>query len=79
MTTPNTMPPVHPGQILAEEIEVRQLTPEALARELRLPQPQVAALLAATAPVDAAVADKLSRYPIPTPPPGQPDLLRPPH
>ncbi len=57
--TPTTTPnPVHPGAILATELEARKLTPDDAARELGLPVELITDLLDGTARItpDAAAA-----------------------
>lgn len=56
------MPPIHPGEILADWLGDAQITPSDLATAIRLPLGPVAAVLEGAAPLSAALALRLSRY-----------------
>ena len=44
-TTTNRMPPVHPGEVLREEMDERDLSANALAQALGVPANRVTAIL----------------------------------
>lgn len=54
--------PVHPGRILAGEIEARGLTPHALALKLRVPANRIGAIIAGTRGISADTALRLGHY-----------------
>jgi antitoxin HigA-1 len=54
--------PVHPGEILGEEIEARGLTAHALALRLRVPANRVAEIVKGRRGVSAETALRLGRY-----------------
>ncbi|MDK9722597.1 MAG: HigA family addiction module antitoxin [Rhodospirillales bacterium] len=54
--------PVHPGRILASEIEARGLTPHALALKLRVPANRIGAIIAGTRGISADTALRLGHY-----------------
>lgn len=56
------MPPVHPGEILAEELEELGLTANALAGHLAVPANRVTAILKGQRSVTADTALRLARY-----------------
>ena len=62
MTTSNRMPPVHPGEILREEMDDRDLSANALARALEVPTNRITAILNGQRGVTADTARRLSRY-----------------
>ncbi len=56
-----TRNPVHPGAILARELDARDLTPAAAARQLGLPVKLIQGLLDGTASVTPKAADAFAR------------------
>ena len=62
MAVKNGMRPVHPGEILAEEIELLGLTTGAFAEALDMPTNQVEAILGERLGISAETALRLSRY-----------------
>ena len=54
--------PVHPGEILKEELEVRGLSARRLAIELRVPANRITRILNGERPVSADTALRLARY-----------------
>lgn len=56
------LPPVHPGEILAEEIAAAGVTPAALARELDIPANRITEIIARRRSVSADTALRLSRW-----------------
>ena len=58
----NAMPPVHPGEILAEEMEELGLSANALAGALSVPTNRITAVLKGQRSVTADTALRLSRY-----------------
>ena len=58
----NGMTPVHPGEILADEIEELGLTANALAGHLAVPTNRVTAILKGQRGVTADTALRLARY-----------------
>lgn len=56
------MPPVHPGEILAEELEELGLTANALAGHLAVPTNRITAILKGSRGVTADTALRLARY-----------------
>ena len=54
--------PVHPGEILKEELEVRGLSANRLAIELRVPANRITRILNGERPVSADTALRLARY-----------------
>ena len=56
------MPPVHPGEILADELEELGLTANALAGHLAVPTNRVTAILKGQRGVTADTALRLARY-----------------
>ena len=58
----NRMPPVHPGEMLNEDLGEMGLTPETFADKLGIPIEQMNAVLAGERDVDAKLALRLSRY-----------------
>lgn len=57
-----TLPPVHPGETLAEEMAARGLTAHALALKLRVPANRVGEIVAGKRGVSAETALRLGRY-----------------
>ena len=62
MTASNGMRPVHPGEILGEELEEFGLSANALAKALDVPTNRVTAILKGQRGVTADTALRLSRY-----------------
>lgn len=54
--------PVHPGEILKEELEYRALSANRLAIELRVPANRITRILNGERPVSADTALRLARY-----------------
>ena len=54
--------PVHPGEILKEELEFRGLSASRLAIELRVPANRITRILNGERPVSADTALRLARY-----------------
>ena len=62
MRVSNGMRPVHPGEILAEELEELGLSANALANALSVPTNRITAILKGQRGVTADTALRLSRY-----------------
>ena len=62
MKVSNGMRPVHPGEILAEELEELGLSANALAQALGVPTNRITAILKGQRGVTADTALRLSRY-----------------
>ena len=62
MSTSNGMRPVHPGEILGEELEELGLSANALAKALGVPTNRVTAILKGQRGITADTALRLSRY-----------------
>ena len=62
MTVSNGMQPVHPGEILRDELEELGLSASALASELAVPTNRVTAILNGQRGITADTALRLSRY-----------------
>ena len=62
MSMSNGMRPVHPGEILAEELEELGLSANALAKALDVPTNRVTAILKGQRGVSADTALRLARY-----------------
>lgn len=62
MTATNKMPPVCPGEILREEMEERDLYPNALAQALDIPVNRIIVILNGQRGVSQDTARRLSRY-----------------
>ena len=71
MSVSNGMRPVHPGEILGEELEELGLSATALAKALDVPTNRVTAILKGQRGVTADTALRLSRYFGTTPHPWQ--------
>lgn len=56
------MPPVHPGEILREELDERDLSANALAQALDIPANRITDILNGQRGVTADTARRLSRY-----------------
>ena len=59
---PNRMPPVHPGEILREELAELGLSANAFARSLGVPTNRITAILNGTRGISADSALRLARY-----------------
>ncbi len=62
MAFKNGMRPVHPGEVLREDIDASGVTVDALARALDLPLGLVTAILDESAGITADTALRLARY-----------------
>ena len=62
MKPKNNMPPVHPGEILNEDLEDMGLTPETFAEKLGVPLAHMKAILSSERNIDAEFALRLERY-----------------
>ena len=62
MSATNGMRPVHPGEILGEELEELGLSANALAKALDVPTNRVTAILKGQRGITADTALRLSRY-----------------
>ena len=62
MSMSNGMRPVHPGEILGEELEELELSANALAKALDVPTNRVTAILKGQRGVTADTALRLARY-----------------
>ena len=62
MSVSNRMRPVHPGEILGEELEELGLSANALAKALDVPTNRVTAILKGQRGISADTALRLSRY-----------------
>ena len=62
MRTTNAMRPVHPGEILGDELEELGLSANALAKALGVPTNRITAILNGQRGVTADTALRLSRY-----------------
>ena len=62
MTATNRMSPVHPGEILREEIDERDLSANALAQALHIPANRITAILNGQRGVTADTAHRLALY-----------------
>ncbi len=62
MSVSNRMRPVHPGEILGEELEELGLSANALAKALDVPTNRVTAILKGQRGITADTALRLSRY-----------------
>ena len=62
MSASNGMRPVHPGEILGEELEELGLSANALAKALDVPTNRVTAILKGQRGITADTALRLSRY-----------------
>ncbi len=58
----NRMRPVHPGEVLGEELEALEMSASALAKALDVPVNRITAILNGTRSVTANTALRLSRY-----------------
>ena len=62
MTIRDGMRPVHPGEILADELDELGMSANALAKALAVPPNQIAAILKEQQGITADTALRLSRY-----------------
>lgn len=62
MRVPNRMRPVHPGEILGEELEELGLSANALAQALGVPTNRITGILNGQRGITADTALRLSRY-----------------
>ena len=62
MTMKNGMRPVHPGEILREELETMGLSANALSKKLDVPVNQITAILQGRRGVTANTALRLARF-----------------
>ncbi len=62
MVTSNRMRPVHPGEILGEELGELDMSANALAKELGVPTNRITAILGGRRGITADTALRLSRY-----------------
>jgi len=62
MSRRNGMRPVHPGEILREEMEELEMSARAMAEALNVPANRVSAILNGTRGMTADTALRLSRY-----------------
>ena len=58
----NSMRPVHPGEILREELEELSMSAKAIARELGVPQNRISDILRGRRGITADTALRLARY-----------------
>jgi addiction module HigA family antidote len=58
----NGMRPVHPGEILKEEMEELEMSARALAKAINVPSNRVSAIVNGTRGITADTALRLSRY-----------------
>ncbi len=58
----NGMRPVHPGEILREEIEAADVSKDALAKALDVPLDQVTGIIGGTVGIASDTALRLARY-----------------
>ncbi len=58
----NNMRPVHPGEILREELEELGMSAKAIARELGVPQNRISDILRGRRGITADTALRLARY-----------------
>jgi addiction module HigA family antidote len=56
------LPPVHPGSVLADELEARKLSSNALALALRVPTNRISDLVRGQRRLSAETALRLGRY-----------------
>ena len=62
MATSNRMRPVHPGEILGEELQELGISANALAKELGVPTNRITAIIGGRRGITADTALRLSRY-----------------
>ncbi|MCB1501769.1 MAG: HigA family addiction module antidote protein [Bauldia sp.] len=56
------LPPVHPGQTLAAELQAREMSAHALALKVRVPANRISAIVAGERGISAETALRLGRY-----------------
>jgi len=56
------LPPIHPGEMLADELKELGLSARALAEKLRVPHNRISAILAGTRSVSADTSLRLGRF-----------------
>ena len=56
------LPPIHPGEILAEELEARDISGSSAARALRIPQSRISNILRARTGITADTALRLGLW-----------------
>lgn len=62
MAPKNKMAPIHPGEILADELDELEMTPDQMDKCLAVPTGTVSAILAHERGIDADFALRISRY-----------------
>ena len=62
VTVKNGMPPVHPGEVLRDELDELSMSPHALAKALVVPPNRITAILKGQRGITADTALRLSRY-----------------
>ena len=62
MVVKNGMRPVHPGEVLRDELDELEVSPQALAKALAVPPNRITAILKGQRGVTADTALRLSRY-----------------
>jgi len=62
MNIKNGMPPIHPGEILREELDVLEMSANSLAAALGVPGNRITAILNGQRGITADTALRLSRY-----------------
>ncbi len=63
MTNPiNGLPPIHPGELLADELAEIGLSARALAQKLKVPHNRISSILAGTRSVSADTSLRLGRF-----------------
>ncbi len=62
MSVKNGMRPVHPGEILAEELDALELSANAMAKALDVPANRITAILRGERGITADTALRLSRF-----------------
>ena len=62
MSVTNAMRPVHPGEILGEELQERSMSANALAKALGVPTNRITAILNGQRGITADTALRLARY-----------------
>lgn len=63
MTYPvNGLPPIHPGELLADELAELALSARALAEKLKVPHNRISSILAGTRSVSADTSLRLGRF-----------------
>ncbi len=62
MAPRNSLPPIHPGEVLRDELEELEMSARAFAEELNVPSNRITAILNGQRGVSAETALRLSRY-----------------